>query len=51
MKTPVTITAVHSNAAHTTDRSMGHVDVSVEIDGKWVKIISEKLDPSGWFHE
>jgi hypothetical protein len=49
MKTPVTITAVHLNAAYTTDRLMGHVEVSVEIDGKWVKIISEKFDPSG-FH-
>lgn len=49
MKYPVTITAVHVNAAKTADQLMGHVEVSVEIDGKWVQIMHEKFDVTG-FH-
>jgi hypothetical protein len=49
MKTPVTITAVHLDAAKTSDRLMGNIKVSLEIDGCWVEILSENFDPSG-FH-
>jgi hypothetical protein len=49
MKTPVTITAVHLDAAKTSDRSMGNIKVSVEIDGKWLLLLDENFDPDG-FH-
>lgn len=49
MKTPVTITNIHVDAAYTTDRLQGDIKVSVEIDGQWVEIMHEQFDPSG-FH-
>lgn len=49
MKTPITVTAVHLDAAKTSDRSQGSIKVSLEIDGKWVTILNENFDPDG-FH-
>ena len=49
MKTPITITAVHLDAAKTADRDVVNIKVSVEIDGKWVLLLDENGDPSG-FH-
>lgn len=49
MKTPVTITAIHLDVAYTTDQLMGQAKVSVEIDGRWVELLNEKFDPTG-FH-
>lgn len=49
MKTPVEITAIHLNVAYTTDHPQGRANISVEIDGKWIELISEKFDPAG-FH-
>lgn len=49
MKTPITITAIHLDTSYTTDIAAGRTKVSVEIDGKWVEIINEGFDPSG-FH-
>jgi hypothetical protein len=49
MKTPVVITAVHLDAAKTSDRSMGNIKVSVEIDGEWLLLLDENFDPDG-FH-
>lgn len=49
MKQPVTITAVHLDVSYTTDQLMGRAEVSVEIDSKWVKIVTERFDPTG-FH-
>ena len=49
MKTPVTITAVHADISYTADKPTGRCKISVEIDGKWIEIINEGFDPSG-FH-
>lgn len=49
MKTPVQITAIHLDAAKTSDRDFGSIRVSVEIDGRWVQILNENFDPDG-FH-
>jgi hypothetical protein len=49
MKNPVSITALHLNAAKAADRSFGNIKVSLEIDGRWVLILDENFDPDG-FH-
>lgn len=49
MKIPVTITAIHLDAAKTADQLMGNIKVSVEIGGQWLLILDEKFDTSG-FH-
>ena len=49
MKTPVTTTAVHLDAAKTSDRALGNIKVSVEIDGQWLELLNEPFDPNG-FH-
>lgn len=49
MKQSVTITAAHLDVSYTTDQLMGRAELSLEIDGKWVKVITERFDPAG-FH-
>lgn len=49
MKQPVTITAAHMNIAYTTDRPQGIAELYLEIGERWVKVISDNFDPSG-FH-
>lgn len=49
MKHPVTITALHLDAAKTSDRISGNIKVSLEINGEWVLILDENFDPDG-FH-
>lgn len=49
MKHSVTITALHLDAAKTSDRINGNIKVSLEIDGQWITILDENFDPNG-FH-
>lgn len=49
MKQPVTITAAHLNVHYTTDQLMGTAELYLEINEKWVKVITEKFDNTG-FH-
>jgi hypothetical protein len=49
MKSSISITAVHLDAAKTADQSSGSIKVSLEIDGCWILILDEKFDSDG-FH-
>lgn len=49
MKQPIVITAAHLNVFYTTDKPMGTAELYLEIGDKWVKVLCENFDPSG-FH-
>ena len=46
---PVAISGIHVNASRLSTSAQGRIEVSIEVDGRWVVILSERFDPSG-FH-